>query len=485
MSAKTLDDALAQNDPAYVILSPRAIFERTLSKGTKRFIVTAAQNATPVEPTWWAVLQNVAKSLNAEILVIPIRYKNPTSQWSGSQSNAEYWDEPVRPYLWNVRKALNPNLTVLGDIKIQPTAGSPLTGAEALSLASSGIIGHTKLQMCTVPTPASRMAKVLTTTGAVTVPNYTDSRAGRIGEFHHSFSAVLAEIDGKRFHLRHLHFDGEGCIDLDTRYTAHTVEKAPPALALVMGDTHVRSIDPLVERATFGSGGIIETLRPERLVWHDLLDGYACNPHHRGDPFVAVAKAKGDGGDVRKEVEAAIEFVRKHTRDGIESIIVPSNHDAFLRRWISESDWKAAPHNAEFYLSTALEMVRNARLTEKGAEYPDPFCLHFAAAKVANARTLAQDESYLCAGIELGMHGDIGPNGARGSIRNLRRIGTKSIIGHAHSPGIDEGCYQVGTSTRLRLEYNHGASGWLNAHCVLTANGKRQIIVIVDGKWRL
>ena len=50
------------------------------------------------------------------------------------------------------------------------------------------------------------------------------------------------------------------------------------------------------------------------------------------------------------------------------------------------------------------------------------------------------------------MHGDKGPNGARGSIRNLRRIGIRSVIGHTHSPGIDEGCYQVGTSTRLRLE---------------------------------
>ena len=83
------------------------------------------------------------------------------------------------------------------------------------------------------------------------------------------------------------------------------------------------------------------------------------------------------------------------------------------------------------------------------------------------------------------MHGDRGPNGARGSIKNLRRIGVKSIIGHSHSPGIDEGAYQNGTSTRLRLGYNVGPSSWLNAHTVVYANGKRSLINIIDGKWRL
>lgn len=88
-------------------------------------------------------------------------------------------------------------------------------------------------------------------------------------------------------------------------------------------------------------------------------------------------------------------------------------------------------------------------------------------------------------GIELSLHGDQGPNGARGSLKNLRRIGTKAIIGHSHSPGIDEGGMQVGTSTRLRLEYNHGPSSWLNTHAVIYDNGKRSLINIIKGKWRL
>ena len=78
------------------------------------------------------------------------------------------------------------------------------------------------------------------------------------------------------------------------------------------------------------------------------------------------------------------------------------------------------------------------------------------------------------------------PNGARGSIKNLRRVGVRVMIGHAHSPGANEGAMQVGTSSRLQLEYNHGGvSGWLHTHGLVHANGKRQLVTIINGKYRL
>lgn len=479
----TLDDFRKAHDPTYEDDSPVAVFDRKFSKRS-RFVITSAQNATPVHPAWWAVLQRVAAERDAELVVIPLRYKNPTSRWVGSQENAEMWPKEVRPYLFNVRRALNKNLTLLGDIKIQPTAETPLTGADALSHASSGIIGHPKVQLRSVATPQNRMAKILTTTGACTVQNYSDTRAGRIGEFHHSLAAVLVETDGSFFSLRHLHFDEktESCIDLNTLYKADEVGPAPPAAALIMGDTHVDYIDPRVERATFGADGMVAVLAPELLVYHDLLDGYSCNHHHGKNPFNRIAKRRGGTDNVEAEVERAFKFVEDRRTAGTEAVIVPSNHIDFLRRWIIDTDWREDPVNAQFYLRTALMMVERTGMSSKGTDYPDPFT---ELAKARGLRALALDESLLVRGVELGMHGDTGPNGARGSIKNLRRLGVKSVIGHSHSPGIDEGCYQVGTSTRLRLEYNHGASSWLNTHCVLLANGKRQLINIIDGRWRV
>lgn len=488
--SKSLKEFEELHSPMFQSARPLTKFgeDRVFPKGCKRFIVTAAQNGTPVNAVWWKVLLHMSKVLNAELLVIPLRYKNPTSHWSASASNDEYWVPEVMPYLWNQRAALNKNLTILGDIKTQPTAVSPLTGFEAFATSSSGIIGHTKVQLKAVPSPSNKMAKVMTTTGACTVPNYTDSRAGAVGEFHHSLSAILVEIESPvHFFMRHLHFDetSGSCIDLDKRYYADSVKKAPRALALVMGDTHVDAADPKVIEATFGAHGIVPALKPRHLIWHDLLDGYSMNPHHEGKPLNRVGKMIGKAGNVREEVKRALEFLVKYTPKDTQSVVVASNHNDFLGRWIDSHDWRLDPVNAEFYLETALAMVRGTKFTPRGTEYPEAFAYWLRQANLQNVRVLDMDESFVLEDVELGIHGNIGPNGVRGSINNLRRISNKSIIGHSHTPGIEEGCYQVGTNTYLRLEYNKGASSWLNADCVLNADGKRQLLIIVDGKWRL
>jgi hypothetical protein len=126
-------------------------------------------------------------------------------------------------------------------------------------------------------------------------------------------------------------------------------------------------------------------------------------------------------------------------------------------------------------------------MTTRGTKYPCPFT-HWGRAYFpgeSNVRFLNKDESFMLGGIELGMHGHAGPNGARGSIKNLRRIGVKSIIGHTHSPGEDEGAMQVGTSTELGAEYTRGPSGWMNTDAIVYATGKRTLINYIEGEYRL
>ena len=103
-------------------------------------------------------------------------------------------------------------------------------------------------------------------------------------------------------------------------------------------------------------------------------------------------------------------------------------------------------------------------------ENPDIQCLHM-------------DESFTLGDIECGFHGHRGPNGARGTVKNLSLLGVKIITGHGHSPGIEGPHYRTGTSTVLRLEYTEGPSSWLNSHVVVYANGKRSLINIIDGEW--
>lgn len=459
-------------------------FARPLN--AQRYLITSAQNATPVHPEFLAALKVAARELDAEIVVIPLRYKNPTSVWSASQESDEWWDPAIVPYLYDQRKKLNANLVLVGDVKVQPTASSPLTGFESLTGAESCIIGHPKMQFRSVPAPTGRYPKILSTTGSVTRPSFTDSKAGALGKFHHFLGALLVEIDGKRFHLRQVNADRRtgAFTDLATEYTPAGARLAPPALGVVFGDTHARFADPVVDVATFGPGGLVETIDAQTLVFNDLFDGYACNPHHLGNPFIAAAKYHAALGSVRSEVEHAVEFVRQRSA-GRRAVIVPSNHDNFLSRWVTSTDWRSSPANAAFYLETAQAMLASTRMTAGGAVYADPFKHWVDRLKgSAQIRALTADESFRLADIECGLHGDRGPNGARGSLKNLSRLGARVISGHSHTPGIQEGHYQTGTSTPLRLEYTSGPSSWQNCHCVVYASGARALILFIDGAWR-
>src|SRR5690554_6519383 len=105
--AKTLDEFRAKHDPAYIIQTPQTVLRRDLRPDCKVFVFTAAQDGTPVHRDMWPVVQQLVKHRNAELLVGAIRYKNPTSVFSGSQQNAEWWAPEVTPYLWNQRHAIN------------------------------------------------------------------------------------------------------------------------------------------------------------------------------------------------------------------------------------------------------------------------------------------------------------------------------------------------------------------------------------------
>jgi len=484
------EDFARAHDPLYIDESPAPIFKWVSPpRGTKRYLFTCAQNGTPVAKDWWAVLRNIERTTGAKLVVIPLRYKNPTSRWGASQNNAEWWDEPVRPYLCNERAQINPNFIFMGDIKVQPTASDPVGYGDlsTISRDCSAIIGHPKIQTRSIATPSNKLAKVLLTSGSCTQANYSDTRMGRVGEFHHSLSAVLVEVDGKRFYARRLHFDTKtkSCTDsaAGERYYADRMDNAPRPLAVVCGDLHLDFVDP---RALSATVDMIESTKPQHVIWHDAADGYPVNHHHGRNPFNRIAKRFSGMDDARMELTRLARFMREHTYEDVQNVIVAANHtDDFLGRWVVETDWRDDPTNADFYLETALAMVRRTKMGEGGAEYPSPFKYHIDRADVPQLRVLDRDESFVLANVALDMHGDKGPNGARGSIRNLRRIGTKSIIGHGHSPGEDEGATQVGTLSRLRLEYNKGPSSWLHANAFLGADGKRQLVIIVDGEYRL
>ena len=401
---------------------------------SKLYFITSAQNATPLHDGFNdAITKAWMPDTGGELVVLPMRYKNPTSRFPDSARNAEYWLVDDK-YLYNQRKKLNKNLVLVGDIKVQPTRVDPLMGFESITHGESGIFAHTKLRLATIATPQNKSPKVLTTTGAITVPNYTDSAAGKKGEFHHVQGGVIVEIvSSTKFHLHHVNCRKDGAFIWHDKayYPDGEVRRAPACEAIVFGDIHHRFADPRCVEATFRPGGLVDVLNPKALVWHDLLDAYAVNVHHRGNPFIKISKRRANFHVIEDEVRAAIKFLQSKGR-GRKNYIVPSNHDDMLSRWIIKDDWKKdiATENIEFYLETALQMARSAKMTETGASYTDAFGYWVNRLKGNSDITpLALNSSLTFADIECALHGHQGTNGARGSIKGFGSIGVNASQG--------------------------------------------------------
>lgn len=469
--------------------SPREI--KRLEQAT-RLIVTSAQNNTPVCKPFWAAIRRYADKTDAQIIVIPVRYRNPTSPLETTRKEDEiWWPEEVQPYLVANEVRVHPHLWVMGNIRVQATGESPITGLETLTRGASGVFGHAQIQMRTIPTPQHALPKIMHTTGSVSEKNYSRSKAGAKASFHHSLGAVVIETDGDRFHLRVVNADSNnGFYDLEHYFSAGGIRRTGRVSALVTGDEHAWFMDPKVRASVYGGSdaevaSMVSVLRPEVLIRHDVFDGYSITHHHRKNPLVQFAKLQAGYADVQRELEDTAKHIDATTPKGTKNIIVPSNHHAFLLRWLLEADIKREPWNAPIYHELWCALLRSVQMTEIGVRHADPFA-HWSESRVkSDCMFLSPEQQYRIHDILVSMHGHDGPNGARGNLRNFSRIGTKVVIGHAHTPGIEKGAYQVGTCTPLTLEYTVGQpSSWLNVMCIIYPNGKRQLINVIGGRWR-
>ncbi|MFA5997440.1 MAG: hypothetical protein WC791_03015 [Candidatus Paceibacterota bacterium] len=458
---------------------------------SKVYILTSAQNVTDVHANFWKSLEFCRQFYSAVKLVLPGRYKNPTSQWTQENDKNEDWDPQVKPFLFNGRAKITDRLIVLGDAKIPWATGAPLSRMDTLTKGMSGIVGHGNRALRSIATPAHKHPKIMLTTGACTVKgNYTDTKNGILGDFNHCLGAVIIETDGETFYIRELNADYAtgSFIDLDMEFTPNGVRLANPALSVSLGDAHQRFILPEVVKATFtNESSIVNLLKPKHIIWHDLLDFHTRNHHHKDNWLSAFGKWEAGKECIRTEIEEAVGFVNRMTPKGCQSVVVSSNHDQALTRWLIEADPRKDPVNARFNHELSLMVMDTTVMGRGGIKYDEAFPLYVENKKLAkpNVRFLRQGQSFVLSNVEYGLHGHAGPNGARGSTKNLSIIGTKVTKGHSHAAEIIDGCYSGGTCTG-QLEYEGGnPSAHSNAHVVQYANGKRTIIFIINGRYCL
>jgi transcriptional regulator NrdR family protein len=450
-------------------------------KSNERLIVTSAQNNAPVLEDFWNCLKTYSEAFDAGIMVIPVRYKTVNSM--EEQENIEYADV-LKPYLVENRVVFPEHKLVIdGSIRIAATAENPLSGFDPLSKGNSLIVGHAQIQQRTLPRLSEDYPPILSTTGSVTAKRYSATKAGQKAEFNHSFSAMILEFDGAVVHMRHLNYDPvEHCFyDLDTKSTATDFSIGHSIEAIVTGDEHAVFADPVVVEATYGSNGLVSLLKPKYIVRHDELDAYAVSHHHQKSLFTQYSKVFSDMGCITKELDKTIEHVNRTTPSGSTNVIVQSNHNEHLMKWLNEADPRKDLRNAKIYHWFAYHMMD---AIDNGTKTPDPFELYSRGKFDVPVIFTNRSDGFSIKGVECGSHGDVGNGGARGNRKSFSILPQKTIIGHSHSPGIEKSCYQTGTSSILRLEYNQSASSWHHAHCLIHCNGKRQMVYITNGKFR-
>lgn len=463
-----------------------------------RYLITCAQNNTLVHPRVWDNLLLLADYYEAEILISRFTYNKAAysnkSTKPGTVKSTDtdtlWYDEEILPFVADHRVRLAPALEYCGEMNTLPTAVRPLSGFESYTGRHSGIFPHPKLAMQSIPAGKGNAAKFNYTTGTITQRNYIQKKAGLKAQFYHTYGALLVEVDHEGYWwCRQIDAADNGeMYDLNVRISPHGKITTDNRIeGVTWGDIHEAFLDPDVDHLAWGEGGMLETLRPKFQFFHDVLDFRSRIRHDVNNPHEMFWKHAHGYENAEAEVHSVARFLKRTQRDWCQSVVCDSNHDNMLVRWLREGDYRDDPTNAIFFLRCQL---RQYEVLNQGQDLDfhllEELCRdHEVPVDVKFLRT---DESFVICnkegrGVECGIHGHLGADGARGVPGSFARMGRKANTAHTHRAGIYDEIFTAGVSGLLRMRYNQGPSSWNHSHILTYANGKRVIVTMWAGAW--
>jgi hypothetical protein len=442
----------------------------------RKFLFTGAQNDAPIHRDFWLNLQSFAAHIGAEIVVGPWTYE--TQWWSENNPTARAYDRELSEYLCFGQMQIGPNFVFCGEMNTLPTASAPISDLVTYSQGKWAVFPHAKRQLKSVPsTDPSQQAHQVMTTGAVTLPKVIARKAGVKSIFHHVIGATLVEFDweGDLF-CRQITADKDGSFyDLDCFVNEGEVSTGHRARAVVVGDLHLRKLDPINAMATFGfnmlgtdttyRNSVLDTLNPEHVFLHDIFDNESRNHHHAGDNAYSYEMAVRGRDSVANEIIDVAAFLGNTQHENRRVVVVESNHDIGLERWVREGRYRNDGANIMLGLKLeAIYLEQRALMgcrVDQGVPSGSFSLLEHAVRLMYNIGTLDgvdwvhDGHSLLVDGVECGHHGFRGANGAKGSVAGFARIGRKMNIGDKHTPEIMDGVYVAGCMN-LKQGYNRG-----------------------------
>ena len=409
-------------------------------------------------------LEVFAEAKNFQILVKPVRYRNPNA----IQRNEDYhWDKRIIPYAMNQDFHLGSSL-VFSSVSLQATVANPLAGKQIAYKHKSVIYGGSSLEVDSVATPKSELAKLLFSTGSLNAAKYSNSDAGIKATAKHANSAILFIKVGNYNRDYILEWDGTGFSFFDEYWTPDGLHAEPASYeAIHLGDVHAEGLTPVIIKQRMR---LIEKLNPKQIIWNDLHN-QGSQSHH--NTMIENLKRFQNGTScVRSEVQKSIDVLNKMGK-GRKNVIVRSNHHDHLDQWLNRYQPKNDITNAEYFFW----------LMDKVAKNPGkcPFELAIEEGLKVDYEFVDGDDAYNVAGIDVGQHGDKGADGARSAV-GFHKLSRKIQSGHTHKRWI-KGLHWTSGVLPLELGYNKGYGTWSSTDTMITSEGTRTHITFINGKF--
>lgn len=441
----------------------------------KLYIVTTAVADSNPHKGFLAALDTYAKANNAQLVIMPCEsttnsFENRTAVFDKVFSDPKY-------LFVNKDIELNSNIS-LCSIQVSAKQIRPISGLARLGKREgSFVFAATKQFLEFVPSGNKRGTNFsIMTTGACTLPSYygerfASKRISYIAEKDHTIGAIIIEIeDEKIFHFRQIQADDDGSfIDFGKKYSSdNTVTQVKTNI--VFGDLHSIDIDIFALAAFVNK---FKLLNVDKIFLHDIFDGKSVS-HHVTNIKERTERSSNAKSNLEEELTNTfeiLEFIDQHLNPS-ELVIVKSNHDEFLTRYLSEGRYIIDPENHYFSLKLAISLFEGKDVIKEG--------FIFTGATVPEHwNFLTRDSSYKIADVECGSHGDLGLNGAKPSLTTLEKVYGNCVIGHNHTAAIHRGVFRVGTLSLLDLGYNRGPNSWTQTCCLIYENGQKQLINLI------
>lgn len=360
----------------------------------------------------------------------------------------------------------------------------PLTGNLDLAqvyIGTSVVFPHPKQRLKPAPKNLSgKLPRIVMTTGACTLANYnTTNSLGARAARQHQYGFVVVDVLSDRIYLPRIvpaQKDGS-FVDMKRRYTLGEEAKEIKTEVLVLGDLHCPMQDPVTMIANLE---MIDFFNPKQIVIHDLFDGKSISHHTWNDDIERMLLAEEGNADLENELENCLYTLGDiaSRAKGNEVVIVASNHDVFLNRWLSEGRYRRDGKNVRIAHKILGKIERG--------DWPLEVALKQIGNIPKNVRFISLSEDNRRWGYETGAHGHLGLNGSRGSLKSLRAGFGKVIMGHTHALEVDQGSISVGTSSIIPMDYQLGQpSTSMPGNAVIYEGGFfAQALPIIGGRWK-